>query len=104
MMLRLKLGDYAFAGCPVTFWDIFGDQGHPAQPSPERPSYPGGYPPPPPTTYPPYQQPRPPRPVGRPRDTLFEAMAKSTVRSIGSSVGRQIVRGVLGSILGGGRR
>jgi DNA helicase HerA-like ATPase len=76
----------------------------PPQPTPERPAYPGGYPPHPPTAYPPYQQPRPPRPVGRPRDTLFDAMAKSTVRSIGSSVGRQIVRGVLGSILGGGRR
>jgi DNA helicase HerA-like ATPase len=82
----------------------FAEPAQPPQPSPERPSYPGGYPPPPPTSYPPYQQPRPPRPVGRPRDTLFEAMAKSTVRSIGSSVGRQIVRGVLGSILRGGRR
>ena len=82
----------------------FAEPAQPPQPSPERPSYPGGYPAPPPTSYPPYQQPRPPRPVGRPRDTLFEAMAKSTVRSIGSSVGRQIVRGVLGSILGGGRR
>ena len=27
----LKLADYAFAGCPVTFWDIFGDQGHPVR-------------------------------------------------------------------------
>ena len=44
------------------------------------------------------------RPVVRPGDTLFEAMAKSAVRSIGSQVGRQVVRGVLGSILGGGRR
>jgi hypothetical protein len=26
------------------------------------------------------------------------------VRSIGSSVGREIIRGVLGSILGGGKR
>jgi hypothetical protein len=50
------------------------------------------------------REPRVPRPVGRPRDTLFEAMAKSAVRSIGSQVGRQVVRGVLGSILGGGRR
>ncbi len=79
-----------------------GQPPQPQPPAPGQPSYPSGYPPPP--TYPPSQAPRPPRPVGRPRDTLFEAMAKSTVRSIGSSVGRQIVRGVLGSILGGGRR
>ena len=26
---QLKLGDFAFAGCPVTFWDVFGEQGHP---------------------------------------------------------------------------
>src|SRR3974390_680563 len=26
---KLKLGDFAFAGCPVTFWDVFGEQGHP---------------------------------------------------------------------------
>ncbi len=33
-----------------------------------------------------------------------EAIIKSTVRAIGSQLGRQIVRGVLGSILGGRRR
>jgi len=33
------------------------------------------------------------------RQGLAEAMAKSVVRQIGSSVGRQIVRGILGSIL-----
>jgi DNA helicase HerA-like ATPase len=33
------------------------------------------------------------------RQGLAEAMAKSVVRQIGSSVGRQIVRGVLGSLL-----
>jgi len=27
----LKLGDYAFEGSPVTFWDIFGEQGHPVR-------------------------------------------------------------------------
>jgi DNA helicase HerA-like ATPase len=27
----LKLGDYAFEGSPVTFWDIFGQQGHPVR-------------------------------------------------------------------------
>jgi uncharacterized protein len=38
---------------------------------------------------------------GRRGDTLIEAMSKSAARTIGSSVGRQIVRGVLGSLLGG---
>jgi uncharacterized protein len=33
---------------------------------------------------------------------LAETAAKSAVRSIGSAVGREIIRGVLGSILGGG--
>jgi uncharacterized protein len=37
-------------------------------------------------------------------DNLVEAMAKSAARTIGSSVGRQIVRGVLGSLLGGSKR
>jgi hypothetical protein len=31
-------------------------------------------------------------------------MTKSAVRSIGSELGRQVLRGVLGSILGGGKR
>jgi DNA helicase HerA-like ATPase len=35
---------------------------------------------------------------------LFGAMAKSAAHAIGSSIGRQIIRGVLGSILGSGRR
>jgi DNA helicase HerA-like ATPase len=26
---QMKLEDFNFAGCPVTFWDVFGDQGHP---------------------------------------------------------------------------
>jgi hypothetical protein len=34
---------------------------------------------------------------------MVEALAKSAVRTIGSSVGREIVRGVLGSLLGGKR-
>ncbi|HSC98009.1 MAG TPA: helicase HerA-like domain-containing protein [Casimicrobiaceae bacterium] len=38
------------------------------------------------------------------KDSLVEAMAKSAVRTMGSSVGREIVRGVLGSLLGGKRR
>jgi len=74
----------------------------PAQPAP-APSYPGGYPRPPRMGFPSPQDPRVPRPVGRPRDTLFEAMAKSAARSVGSQVGRQIIRGIMGSILGGRR-
>jgi DNA helicase HerA-like ATPase len=35
------------------------------------------------------------------KDSLFEAMAKSAARSVGSTIGRQIVRGILGSILRG---
>ena len=42
------------------------------------------------------------RPRGR--QTVVEAAVTSTVRAIGSSLGREIVRGVLGSILGGRRR
>lgn len=41
---------------------------------------------------------------GRPRDSLGETMAKSAVRTIGSTVGRELVRGILGSLLGGRRR
>jgi DNA helicase HerA-like ATPase len=69
------------------------------------PRAPYGYPQPPQSQgpYPPYEQPRERRPVGRPRETLAESMAKSAVRSIGSSVGRQIIRGLMGSILGGRR-
>jgi DNA helicase HerA-like ATPase len=26
---QMQLEDFAFAGCPVTFWDVFGEQGHP---------------------------------------------------------------------------
>ena len=35
---------------------------------------------------------------------LFGAMAKSAAHAIGSQIGRQVIRGVLGSILGGGKR
>jgi DNA helicase HerA-like ATPase len=38
---------------------------------------------------------------GRRGDSLATAMAKSAARTIGGSVGREIVRGVLGSLLGG---
>lgn len=38
------------------------------------------------------------------KDTLLEAFTKSATRAIGSRVGREIARGVLGTILGGGKR
>jgi uncharacterized protein len=41
---------------------------------------------------------------GRRGDSALDAMAKSAARAMGSSVGRQIVRGVLGSLLGGSKR
>jgi DNA helicase HerA-like ATPase len=41
--------------------------------------------------------------AGRPRETVVEAATRSAMRAIGSSLGRQIVRGVLGSIFGGRR-
>jgi DNA helicase HerA-like ATPase len=37
-------------------------------------------------------------------EVLIGALAKSAAHAIGSQVGRQIIRGVLGSIFGGGRR
>jgi DNA helicase HerA-like ATPase len=41
---------------------------------------------------------------GRPPDSIGTTLLKSAARTIGSSVGREIVRGVLGSIFGGRRR
>ena len=41
---------------------------------------------------------------GRRGDSLAEAAMKSAARAMGSSVGRQIIRGVLGSLLGGTSR
>jgi DNA helicase HerA-like ATPase len=38
---------------------------------------------------------------GRQREDMMTAMAKSAARAVGSQLGRQIIRGVLGSILGG---
>ena len=35
------------------------------------------------------------------RQGVFETLAKSVARSVGSSFGRQIVRGLLGSLLKG---
>jgi DNA helicase HerA-like ATPase len=43
-------------------------------------------------------------PRGGQRQGLAQMMVKSAVRNIGSAVGREIVRGVMGSILGGRRR
>ena len=40
---------------------------------------------------------------GRQRQGVAETLMKSAVRTIGSEVGRQIIRGVLGSIIGGKR-
>ena len=37
---------------------------------------------------------------GKQSQGLLEAMAKSAVRTMGSTAGREIIRGVLGSILG----
>ena len=45
-----------------------------------------------------------PRPQGRQPESMLETMAKSALRAASSQLGRQIIRGVLGSILGGGRR
>lgn len=28
---KLKLANFSFAGCPTTFWDVFGEQGHPVR-------------------------------------------------------------------------
>ncbi|MDO8891902.1 MAG: DUF853 family protein [Sulfurimicrobium sp.] len=28
---KLGLSDFTFSGCPVTFWDVFGEQGHPVR-------------------------------------------------------------------------
>jgi len=41
---------------------------------------------------------------GKQSQGLFEAVSKSAARAIGSELGRQVIRGVLGSILGGKRR
>jgi DNA helicase HerA-like ATPase len=37
-------------------------------------------------------------------DTVVQAMVKSAARTMGSTAGRQIMRGVLGSLLGGNKR
>ena len=42
--------------------------------------------------------------VERRGDSIVQAMVKSAARTMGSTVGRQIIRGVLGSLLGGVKR
>jgi DnaJ-class molecular chaperone len=42
--------------------------------------------------------------AGSDTSDVFGAFAKSAARAVGSNLGRQIIRGVLGSIFGGGRR
>ena len=43
-------------------------------------------------------------PRGAQRDGIAQMVVKSAVRTAGSAIGREIVRGVLGSLLGGSRR
>jgi uncharacterized protein len=43
-------------------------------------------------------------PRGGQRDGLVQSMAKSAVRTVGTQIGREILRGVMGSLLGGRRR
>ena len=43
-------------------------------------------------------------PRGGRRDGVAQLVVKSAVRTVGSAIGREIVRGVLGSLLGGGGR
>jgi hypothetical protein len=45
---------------------------------------------------------RPPKPATRRAPSVVEAAAMSAARAIGSQVGRELIRGVLGSLLGGG--
>jgi DNA helicase HerA-like ATPase len=51
-----------------------------------------------------YPAPEAPRPRGRQPDTMAEAMMKSAARAASSQLGRSLIRGVLGSLLGGSRR
>jgi DNA helicase HerA-like ATPase len=44
----------------------------------------------------------PPKPAARRAPNVVEAVAISAARAIGSQVGRELIRGVLGSLLGGG--
>jgi len=76
---QLKLKDFAFEACPPVFWNAFGEQGHAVRTTVSEIG---------------------PLLLSR----AIEAAAKSTARAIGSGLGREIVRGVLGSLMGGGKR
>jgi len=52
----------------------------------------------------PVVQEEPKKPAARQPQSVFDAATKSAARAIGSELGRQIMRGVLGSIFGSGRR
>lgn len=43
-------------------------------------------------------------PRGGRKEGLLEKMASSTVRTVGTSIGREIIRGVMGSLFGGGSK
>lgn len=43
-------------------------------------------------------------PKARTRSTPLEALVTSTARAVGSQIGRQIIRGIMGSIFGGSRK
>lgn len=43
-------------------------------------------------------------PKGRQRQSIGEAVVKSAARTVANEVGRQLIRGILGSLLGGSRR
>jgi uncharacterized protein len=44
------------------------------------------------------------RPRGRQPDTLMQTVAKTAVRTVGTAIAGQLVRGILGSLFGGRRR
>ena len=43
-------------------------------------------------------------PRGARHDGLVQTMAKTAARTVGSSLGKEILRGVMGSLFGGGKR
>ena len=53
------------------------------------------------TSAPPPDSPEAPAPRAAKRDSILDGFVKSAARSIGTQVGRELIRGVLGSLLGG---
>lgn len=49
------------------------------------------------------QQPAGRQPAGRQPQTVMDAFVKSTARTVGNQLGRQLIRGILGSLFGGRR-